>query len=395
MTTTSPGQRVLTASTTTVLRRSAFWGAAAVFAVVIALIGIHFAGAVTESDPLSATNPAPAGAKAVVEVLRQQGVTVTPTSTLERTAAAITDPADTTLFYYDPDGILDADQLARVFALAGSTVAVEPDFDQLLALTPDVAQAGSVDGEVEAGCELTAATRAGSITGDGSGYRYLGDDPAATTCFGSGDDVYSLVRVPTATGTATVVGASDALSNEFVSDRGNAAFALNLLGSTENLVWYTPGAADLSTAAPPTLGGLSPDWVLPATALVVLTVLAAAFWRGRRFGPLIIENLPVTVRANETMQGRARLYQKSTARLRALDSLRIGTVQRIAALCGLSRLASVDDVAATAAAVAGLQPNEVRRVLLDAVPTTDRELVQLSDQLLTLERTVATSVTPV
>ncbi|GAB3605508.1 DUF4350 domain-containing protein [Conyzicola nivalis] len=386
---------MLTASTTTVLRRSAFWAAAAVFAIVIALVGILFAGAVTESDPLSPTNPAPGGAKAVVEVLRQQGVTVTAASTLERATDAITDAADTTLFFYDPDGILEGEQLTEAFALAGNVVAVEPDFDQLLALTPDVAQAGTVDGEVEADCDLTAATRAGSITGDGSGYRYLGDDPVATTCFGSGDDVYSLVRVPTETGSATIVGAADALSNEFVTDRGNAAFALGLLGETDNLVWYTPSAADLSTEAPPTLGELSPDWVLPGTALVVLTALAAAFWRGRRFGPLIIENLPVTVRANETMQGRARLYQKSAARLRALDSLRIGTVQRIAALCGLSRLAAVDEVAATAAAVAGLQPTDVRRILLDAVPTTDRELVRLSDQLLTLERTVATSVTPV
>jgi hypothetical protein len=395
VTATAPAQRVLTASTTAVVRRSAFWAAAAVFAIVIALVGILFAGAATESDPLSATNPAPAGAKAVVEVLRQQGVTVTPTSTLEETANAIGDAADATLFYFDPDGILDTDQLTEAFALTGSVVAVEPDFDQLLALTPDVAQAGTVDGEVDADCDLTAAARAGSITGDGSGYRYLGDDPAAVSCFGSGDGVYSLVRVPTETGVATVVGAADALSNEFVSDRGNAAFALNLLGETSNLVWYTPSAADLSTAAAPTLGELSPDWVLPATALVVLTALAAAFWRGRRFGPLVIENLPVTVRANETMQGRARLYQKSAARLRALDSLRIGTVQRIAALCGLSRLASVDEVAAAAAAVSGLRPDDVRRILLDAVPTTDRELVQLSDQLLTLERTVATSVTPV
>jgi hypothetical protein len=395
VTATAPAQRVLTASTTAVVRRSAFWAAAAVFAIVIALVGILFAGAAAESDPLSATNPAPAGAKAVVEVLRQQRVTVTPTSTLEETANAIGDAADATLFYFDPDGILDTDQLTEAFALAGSVVAVEPDFDQLLALTPDVAQAGTVDGEVDADCDLTAAARAGSITGDGSGYRYLGDDPAAVSCFGSGDGVYSLVRVPTETGVATVVGAADALSNEFVSDRGNAAFALNLLGETSNLVWYTPSAADLSTAAAPTLGELSPDWVLPATALVVLTALAAAFWRGRRFGPLVIENLPVTVRANETMQGRARLYQKSAARLRALDSLRIGTVQRIAALCGLSRLASVDEVAAAAAAVSGLRPDDVRRILLDAVPTTDRELVQLSDQLLTLERTVATSVTPV
>jgi len=318
MTTTAPaprpsapaGQRVLTASTTTVLRRSVFWAAAAVFALVVAVVGIGFAGSLAESDPLSATNPAQAGAKAVVEVLRQQGVTVTPTDTLDDTAAAIDDPAGSTLFFYDPDGVLDSDQLAEAFALAGRVVAIEPSFDQLAALSPDVAQAGSVSGAVDAGCDLAAATKAGTITGDGSGYRYLGDDPDAVTCFGSGDDVYSLVQVPTASGTASIVGAADALSNEFVAGRGNAAFALNLLGAAPELVWYTPGVGDLTTDAAPTLGELSPGWVLPATALVVLTALAAAFWRGRRFGPLIVENLPVTVRANETMQGRARLYER-------------------------------------------------------------------------------------
>jgi len=395
VTTTAPAQRVLTASPTTVLRRAVFWIAVAVFAVVVAVVGILFTGSIAEDDPLAATNPAPGGGKAVAEVLRQQGVAVEATSTLDATAAAVSDPADTTLFFYDPDSLLDPDQLAEAFGLAGTVVVVDPDFDQLLALTPDVAQAGTVDGAVDADCELTAAGKAGTITGDGSGFRYLGADPSVVTCFGSGDDVFSLVRVPTDAGVATVVGATDALSNEFVADRGNAALALNLLGSTENLVWYIPTVADLATDVPPTLGELSPDWVLPAVALVVLTVLAAAVWRGRRFGPLIVENLPVTVRANETMQGRARLYQKSSARLRALDSLRIGTVERLAALCGLSRLASVDDVIASASAVARLQPAEVRRLLLDAVPATDRELVALSDQLLTLERAVATSVTPV
>ena len=64
--------------------------------------------------------------------------------------------------------------------------------------------------------------------------------------------------------------------------------------------------------------------------LLLLVFLAAAFWRGRRLGPLVVENLPVVVRASETMEGRARLYQKSSARLHALDALRIGAIQRLA-----------------------------------------------------------------
>jgi hypothetical protein len=195
-------------------------------------------------------------------------------------------------------------------------------------------------------------------------------------------------------GTATVVGASDALTNGTIAQHGNAAFALTLLGRHPQLVWYLPTSADLLTETPPTLGELSPDWVLPAVALVALTALAAAVWRGRRFGPLIVENLPVTVRANETMQGRARLYEKSSARLRAIDALRIGAVERIARACGLPRVATVDDVVLAASAVTGAAETEVRRILVDGRPATDRDLVRLSDELLVLERSVATAVVP-
>jgi hypothetical protein len=386
----------MTASPTTVLRRSVFWIGAAVFAILVAVVGMLFAGSASESDPLSATNPAPGGAKAVVEVLRQQGVDVTVAASLADATDAMTDGGadDTTLFYFDPDGLLDADQRAEAFAAAGHVVAVDPGFDQLADLSPDIAQAGVVSGEADADCDDAVGENARSITSDGSGFRYTGDDRSAVTCFGAGDGVYSLVRVQTDGPLVSVTGARDALSNEFVADRGNAAFALTLLGERENLVWYIPTVADLADDTPPTLGELSPDWVLPVTALAVLTALAAAFWRGRRFGPLVVENLPVTVRANETMQGRARLYEKSSARLRALDALRIGAVERLARACGLPRVATVDDVIAAVAAVTRADPADVRRILIDAAPASDRELVRLSDELLTLERTVATSVTP-
>jgi hypothetical protein len=390
---TTPTQTVVTASPTTVLRRSVFWIAATVFAVLVAIVGLAFAGSVSTEPALSPESAAPAGSKAVVEVLREQGIDVVASSSLDESADAIDDPAATTLLVYDPDGILDAEQRTEAFGLADEVVVVEPGFEQLLDLSPDIAQAGAVDGELDDDCSLDAAGNAGSITGDGLGYRYTGDGDAAL-CFGSGDGVYSVVGIDRQGGTATVVGASDALTNGTIAQHGNAAFALTLLGRHPQLVWYLPTSADLLTETPPTLGELSPDWVLPAVALVALTALAAAVWRGRRFGPLIVENLPVTVRANETMQGRARLYEKSSARLRAIDALRIGAVERIARACGLPRVATVDDVVLAASAVTGAAETEVRRILVDGRPATDRDLVRLSDELLVLERSVATAVVP-
>jgi hypothetical protein len=389
----SESQRVLSPSLSHLARRSSFWIGAVVFVIIVAVMGLLFAGTAATSDPLAADNPAPAGAKALVEVLGERGVAVTHAGSLPDAAAAARDPEATTLLFFDPEGILDSEQRAEAFGLARNTVLVDPTFDELSELAPDVAQAGEVDGTLEADCPLPAAGKAGSISGEGQGYRYTGAGEAVE-CFGSGDSIYSLVQVGAAAGTVTVVGTRNALSNEFITDLGNAALAINLLGETENLIWYIPTVADLATGPATTLATLSPDWVVPFAALCILTALAAAVWRGRRFGPLIVENLPVTVRANETMRGRARLYEKSRARLRALDALRIGAVERIAARCGLPRSATVDEVIGAAAAATGARPDEVRRVLVDAHPATDRDLVRLSDELLTLEQAVAASVTP-
>ena len=139
---------------------------------------------------------------------------------------------------------------------------------------------------------------------------------------------------------------------------------------------------------------LSPTWVQPVTLMAFLVGIAAILWRGRRLGPLIVENLPVTVKASETMQGRARLYEKANARLHTLDSLRIGTIARLATLCGLPVLATVDEVVAASAAIAGSDPRVVRHLLVDANPRSDGDLVRLSDELLMFEQTVAHNLRP-
>lgn len=371
-------------------RRWAFWIAAAVIVLLIAVGTVLFTGASgIAGDPLSATNAAPAGSKALAEVLRQQGVTVTATSSLAATEKAITDKDNTTLFLFDRHGYLDAQQYSRVKDLAAGTVLMSPGFRALAALAPGVAQAGTVpDAPLTADCAVRAVTRAESVSGGGSGYRITAAEQA-TGCLrskaaGSTGSVFSLVRLADGARSVTVLGTQNAFSNQHISERGNAALALGVLGEHPHLVWYLPGVSDI--AGGPTLAELTPQWVPGVMVLLLLVFLAAAFWRGRRLGPLVVENLPVVVRASETMEGRARLYQKSSARLHALDALRIGAIQRLAPQCGLSRLAEVDEVVAAVAALTDADGIRVRDLLVDAVPATDRELVRLSDDLLELER---------
>jgi len=389
---------VLTPTVRRFFRRSFFWIGIAGVLVILAFVGLIFSGSLaTSGDPLAATNPAPEGAKAVVEVLRDQGVDVTVSSSLPDAEDAVSGRADTTLFLYDYDDILTEEQFDDVLGLADTIVIIDPDVDEVDAVSPDVLLSGFVDDEeYSADCTLDAAEKAKSISGAESGFTVTDEsvtDDSVIACFPGSNNDYSLVQVERDGATITLLGAVGALSNGRILENGNAALALNLLGSTDNLVWYMPGAADY-TDAPATAADFSPAWVVPVALVLVLTFIAAAVWRGRRFGPLIVENLPVTVRASETMQGRARLYQHSSVRLHTLDSLRIGTLDRLAKLVGLPMLATTDDVVRSVAATIGQDEREVRLLLVDAVPTTDRELISLSDQLLTLEALVASRLRP-
>lgn len=373
-------------------KRAAFWVVGAVVVVTIAVITLATTGGAQDRAPLDPQNAAPAGAMAVAEVLRQQGVEVIATTSLTETRDAIDSPSTTTLLLFDPGLYLTDEQLEDAVGLADTVIVAEPDFGQLQAIAPGVAQAGVVDGPLEADCELGAVERAGVVSGESQGYRVIDDDAAALTCLGSGDGVYSLVGLEDDGRQLFVLGATAPLTNELAIADGNAAFALGLLGSRETLVWYLPSFADVESTE--SLAELTPGWVTPLVVLLALVFVAAAIWRGRRLGPLVVEALPVVVRSNETMLGRARLYEKSSARLRALDALRVGTVQRLAALCGLPSTATVDDVVGAVSSLTGAQPHEVRRVLVDADPGSDRELVELSDALLTLERGVADRLRP-
>src|SRR5690554_2472772 len=327
------------------LKRTAFWSIGAVVAVVVAAVVLLGRGvAVSDGIFLSAENAAPDGAMAVAEVLADQGVEVHVVGTLREARTAL-DGADATLLLHDQENYLESDQVEEISSQATHTVFIEPGLLQLREVAPQVGAAEAVEGELTRDCSLGAVARAGTVLGDGSGYRLATEAENATSCLGSGDDTFSLIQFEYDDRKVTVLGASAALSNEHVGSLGNAALALGVLGQNPTLVWYQPSIADV-TGANATLADLTPAWLSPVLALMFLVVIAAGVWKGRRMGPLVVEHLPVTVPANETVDGRARLYQKASARLRALDALRVGTVSRLAVTSGLPRTASVADVAA-------------------------------------------------
>ena len=378
------------------LRKSVFWVVAGVGALLVAVIAVLVTGSGGTSGPrLGADNPAPVGGMAVVEVLRQQGVTVVPVDTLEAAGDATAAAVDATLFVSDESGYLSTDQLGRLGDLASRTVVVDPDFRVLQTLAPEVGFGGvSTADALNAECTVPAAERAETISPGGKTLSLPPGTPGYTGCFPGENDTFSVIERVTDDRTVTLVADTAVFANDEIATYGNAALALNLLGATDTLVWYLPTLADVPVTGPPSLGALTPGWVTPVLLLLVGVTITAMVWRGRRFGPLVAENLPVVVRASETMEGRARLYARSNARLRAVDAIRIGAVARMAQAAGLPRTAPLDHVIRTVAALTGRPPERVHAVLVGEVPGSDAAMMALSDAIDELERTTALAARP-
>ncbi|MFG6476132.1 DUF4350 domain-containing protein [Microbacterium sp. P06] len=365
------------------------WAAVAAVIIVVGLVGTVIAGnGWAERDALDPESAGPGGTRALARILTEQGIDVRVAR--DRGAALAALEGDATLVLPDAPALSD-DAIAELASAADDVVLIEPRTRTLRLLLPGAQPAGSAGTEELApACALPAAERAGGVVG--GSLATAGD--GLTGCYPV-DDGFALVTGDTADGAVTALDGRAMFANDVLAESGNAALALAVVGSRPTVVWYVPSLADSDmTDAAPTLGELTPGWVSPVMVLLLLSAIAAAVWRGRRFGPLVVENLPVTVRASETTTGRARLYARSNDPGHALDQLRLGALGRIARALGLTARAAPVEIADTAAARLGADRGAVRSILIDDTPLTDHELVELTTRLRALEASVRASARP-
>ncbi|TKT01111.1 DUF4350 domain-containing protein [Streptomyces lasalocidi] len=370
--------------------------------IALALL-VLLAGAVTvatvrsdarhgELDPRSAD---PLGSRAVTALLADRGVTTRLVTTLAEARAA-TGP-DTTLLVAVPDRLTERQQRLLHSATTGSggrTVLVAAGGWSVGTLAPGVTAdpATSRDSTLDPGCDLPAARRAGPA--DTGGIRYTSTRPDADECYPS-SRLPTLLRLPDTAGQGDTVllGGPDILLNERLDEQGNASLALQLLGSRPHLVWYLPSLSDTTATGPEdekSFFDLVPSGWLWGTLQLFVAAALAALWRARRLGPLVPEQLPVAIRASETVEGRARLYRKANAGDRAAAALRSTTRTRLAPLVGIPVAQAHTPEALVPALSAHLHGDgrPLHSLLFGPPPSDDADLVSLADRLDALEREV-------
>jgi hypothetical protein len=361
-------------------RRRWIWPAA--LGALVVLVGALTAlGLPRNRGDLDPESPTPAGARAVVRILRAHGVRVD----VVRSASDLRAAAGSTVLVTNPWFV----PFETVDTLAGAEadlVLLGPNavvLDQLgVSITPRGNRPATSTDPV---CTMSDAAAAGRARAGGTLYRG-GDQICYPADRNSADG--SVASAVAGGRRVTVIGQPDVLRNGYLAQEGNAALALRLLGAQSVLEWYMPDPLELKADEVPTLGELTPRWVRWVPAQLAVTALVVMLWRGPRLGRLVPEPLPVVVRAAETQEGRARLYRQAGARDRAASTLRTATLRRLARrfeATGSSPGLLADRVAAGT----GRSAPSVQQTLLGPAPADDAALVRLADALDAIEQDVA------
>lgn len=372
-----------TTATATAPRRRRSWRWVLATLLVLAVIaGVDaYLSAPRPGTRMDAASTDPDGAHALVALLRDGGVDVVVADHIADVESAARPDALILVAQsqYLADSVLD--RLARI---RSDLLLVEPITEARKALLPGVRISGTNGFDSDPNCTLREAVRAGSVR-FGRATTYESEDGRAMTrCYDG-----ALIRFRDGGRAITAVGSTDFMTNGSLLQAGNAALAMNLAGGRPRLIWYAPHFVEGESSSKATVLDLIPAnvyWVVGQLAVVVLLV---AVWQGRRPGPLVAEELPVVVRASETVEGRGRLYRSRRARDRAAAALRTAALQRLTPKLGLAGGATPEAVVSTAAQRTGSDPGWVSYHLFGPPPTTDHDLLQLARALDDIERQVA------
>ncbi|HEU5429382.1 MAG TPA: DUF4350 domain-containing protein [Actinocrinis sp.] len=390
----------------------------------------------------------PTSDSALLNLLGQQGVRYYPVTGV---GEVLDHWGPNTTLVIDESEHLDDYDLTRLTSFPfGRVIILDSDPAVITAFAPEIhfdTFADSVPVPLSPACTQADAAAAGAIDLTGSPAQFILNATSGSVagCYPvNGHPTFAYVR----DGSSDVVtlGSATFFENDELASAGNAALALRLFGAKPQLIWLAPsfvpdlslqncsgfdcgsgqngnpgpaptttitlgggggggggggsgggnggGGGGGSGASQQTLTSLMPSWIWWALLQLLLAVLLVAYWRGRRLGAVVTEQLPVTVRAAETVEGHARLYRRANAHGRAAELLRKATASRLAGYFGVPAARAHADPSILVAPVAArlnVTADLIADLLTGQAPESEAELVLLADHLDQLEQEVRSS----
>jgi hypothetical protein len=361
--------------------RSWHWVALGLVAVAaVAAFGAYLT-APRSGGRMDPADTGPDGAHALVTLLRDHGVEVVVAATVADAEHAAR--PDALVLVAETQRIAGDGLLQRLARLPGDRLLIQPTAHARKALAPGIRTASLAAFSRKPGCDLREVDRAGPVDLQATQTYVATDDQPINSCYDG-----TLVRYRTDNRSITVVGGASFMTNSGLLSEGNAALAMNLAGTRPRLVWYAPQHIEGQTSATATIFDLIPKNVSWMVLQLCLVVALLALWKGRRIGPLVAEELPVVVRASETVEGRGRLYRSRRASDRAAQALRGATLQRLSPRLGLGVAAPAPAVVTAVAQRSDAPPEWVWHLLFGPPPGSDDDLLHLARALDDIERQV-------
>ncbi|HEU4361056.1 MAG TPA: DUF4350 domain-containing protein [Mycobacterium sp.] len=361
--------------------RSGRWVALGLVAIVVVAMLSAYLLAPRPGGRMDPDATGPDGAHALVSLLRDRGVEVVVANSVADVEHAAR--PDALVLVAETGRIAGSDLLQRLARVPGDRLLVQPTSRARTALAPAIRTGGPGAFTHEPDCDLPEADRAGTVDLHAPQTYVAADGQSVHSCYHG-----ALVRYRSGGRVVTVVGNPSFMTNSGLLAEGNAALAMNLAGARPRLVWYAPQSVEGQRSSTATVSELIPPNVGWLAGQLWLAVALAALWKSRRIGPLVAEQLPVVVRASETIEGLGRLYRSRRARDRAAQALRTALLRRLMPRLGLGVAAPSAAVVTAIAGRTGAHPEWLWQVLFGAPPRSDTELLQFARALDAIERQV-------
>ena len=229
-----------------------------------------------DDAPVGIRNKGADGARALAQVLRDHGVSVREVSVSQ--AASVDD--NTTLVVIFPSRM--SNEVATALETRANVVYVgleeaygsfAPYMDGLRAT-----RTWKSSRTTGANCSSQAAQKAHSLTT--SDYVVSGTSSQWELCFPVDDSSYAYAERFEPGRFRALIPDSVRLRNRGITDEGNAALAINAIGRTPKVAWYSPTESDKLTDVDQNIA--QSPYIAPAFLIVIGAGLLAAAARGRR-----------------------------------------------------------------------------------------------------------------